>query len=361
MAVKFNFNYGTCGASQNNCLDRFGCPPGVCPDFTIRRHDTMPSLRVKVDECDGPLNIQGLVVEVNMWAKGKLKTALTTESTYFELADGIGFDQIMIGDIVVMDRVRGPEYMLVTAFDEDNKLIQVDRGYRSTTISNWKKGTGLRIFRIMNAPGQTEVIFEDIQNIDGTVEEDVLTEAYLVYDWKPEDTCLPGCYWLEFKVLKMKDLVLFLPGGNWIGPVHQDDEGNYYTGSEETDSRVPLSYDSVNDRYLISSKRWTGEFHLHSGTYFTGTDQTDGSLYLNRDDIPADPDQDFEDVAADEAFTMLSAQAVSVIPSFTPPEITEDWRTYFGCMLGEGVEWERKFPLHAEGFLVKITNSPSQE
>lgn len=360
MAVKFNFQNGSC-SSQEACVSEFGCPSDVCPDFVIRRHDTKPSFRVSVEECDGPLNLQGLVVEVSMWAKGRLKTAITTDSTYFGLADGIGFNQVMIGDIVVMDRVRGPEYMLITGFDEDNKLIQVERGYRSTTVSNWKKGTSLRIFRIMNAPGQTEIVLEDIQNIDGTVETEVLTEAYLVYDWIPEDTCLPGCYWLEFKVLKMKDLVLFLPGGHWTGPTFQDDEGNFFTGSEDTDGQVKLSYDSVNDRYLIPTNRWTGEFHLHSGTYFTGSEHTDGSLYLNRTDVPSDADVEFTDIASDESFTMLSMQSVSIIPSFTPSDIVDDWRAHFGCMLGEGVEWERKFPLHAEGFLIKIVNSPSRE
>lgn len=123
-----------------------GCPPNVCPDFVIRRHDTKPSFKVAVEDCDGPLDLQGLVVEVNMWALAKLKTALAVDDTYFRLADDIGFEQVMMGDIIIMERARNPEYMLVTGFDETNNLIRVERAYHGTTASNWKKGTLMGFF-----------------------------------------------------------------------------------------------------------------------------------------------------------------------------------------------------------------------
>ena len=195
----------SCGSQSNNCASKDGCPKGVCPDFTLKRHDTKPPLKVAVDTCEGALDVsnENLAVEVSMWAKGKLKTAITNSDTYFALADNIGFEQAMVGDIIVMDRARMPEHMLVTAFDEENKFIQVQRGYNGTSATSWKKGSALRIFRLMNSPGEIEIIMDDITQLDGSVLEDQIIDSFLVYEWQPNDTCLPGCYWLEFKLLML--------------------------------------------------------------------------------------------------------------------------------------------------------------
>jgi hypothetical protein len=278
------------------------------------------------------------------------------------LADNIGFNQIMIGDIIQMDRVRQPEYMLVTGFDEENHYVRVDRGYRGTTPGNWKKGNKMRIFRILNGTAETELVFEDITEPDGTTQKDVLTEAYLVYNWKAEDTCLPGCYWLEFKVLKMKDLVLWLPGGDWAGPVHQEADGFFYTGSIQTESSVRLSYDSVHDKYHLPSSAWTGDFNYFSGYYYTGVVINDGSVLLNRNDIPLTDGTSISSVpGAGPDDMMMMALATSVTPSFVDYPDSTLWNYYFGCVLGEGVEWERRFPVNHEGFLIKITNSFTPE
>lgn len=188
--------------TQDNCPDKYGCPPNVCPDFTIRRHDTKPEFKVAVEDCDGPIDLDSLILEANMWALAKLKKAITKTDTYFRLADDIGFNQVMMNDIIIMDRVRLPEHMLVTGFDETNKLIRVQRGYNGTIISDWPRGSKMRIFRILNAPATVEMVEQDIQNVDGTTSEDQLTDSMLVYEWTAEDTCLPGCYWMEFKLLK---------------------------------------------------------------------------------------------------------------------------------------------------------------
>lgn len=189
---------------NSGCPDRFGCPSNVCPDFSIKRHDTLPVFKVSVEDCDGPLDLEGddIVLEANMWANAKLKTLVSTTDTSFALADNIGFYQVMVNDIIIMDRIRLPEHMLVTAIDEDNKLIYVHRGYNGTNISQWAKGSSLRIFRMLNAPAVIEMVKEDITGPDGETQEDVLTATYLTYPWTAEDTCLPGCYWLEFKVFK---------------------------------------------------------------------------------------------------------------------------------------------------------------
>ena len=192
-----------CTSNTTGCVDQFNCSDAVCPDFKIRRNDNKPDFKVKVEDCDGPLDLTDLVLEASMWANGKLKTALASSTDYISLADNIGFNQIMIGDVIVMDRPRQTEHMLVTAFDEDNYFVQVQRGYHGTPAQNWKKGHPLKIIKFMNVQAATEMILEDIINLDGTTTADVLTSSFLVYNWQPNDTCLPGCYKLEFKLMKM--------------------------------------------------------------------------------------------------------------------------------------------------------------
>lgn len=188
------------------CIDKFGCFPNMGVDFCLKRHDTKPPFKVVVVDCDGPMDLTGLVLEVSMWAKAKFKKDFATTDTQFQVADNIGFEQAMVGDIIVVSgRIRAPEQMLVTGFDETNSYIQVTRGYHGTPIAAFKKGTAIKIFRVLNAPGITEMDLEDVQQIDGTVATNQITEARLVHEWAARDTCLPGCYFLEFKLIKMLD------------------------------------------------------------------------------------------------------------------------------------------------------------
>lgn len=357
MAIQFNNQTFDPFDCSQECLDKFGCPEGQQPDFQIRRHDTQPPFKVSVEDCEGPLDLRGLVVEVNMWAKAKLRDTIDETCDYFRLADNVGFDQVMVGDIIQMDRIRLPEQMLVTGFDEYNKLIRVERGYRGTQISKWKKGNSMRIFRVMNAPAATEMVFDDIQQVDGTVDEDVNTESFLVYEWQPEDTCLPGCYWVEFKLLKMKDVVYFLPGGNWVGEVHQHTDGCWYTGSIHTDSSVRLEFFQVDDSYMLPSTPWTGEIHFQSDMPFTGTVHNNGSVPLNMTGVP-EGSGNYSDSGIVSLDALSISLASNIIPSFTESGLTP---YYFGCILGEGVEWVQRFPVCGEGFLVKIENSPTAE
>ncbi len=188
---------------QSSCPDAFGCDPNVCPDFLIKRHSTKPAMEVSIKDCGQPIDLTDTVLEVSMWANAKLKSKITVDDTDFGLADNIGFQQISIGDIIVVDRVRSPEQMLVTGIDENNFLIRVQRGYNGTAINDYKKGTKLKSFRFLNAIGETEITLRDIEQEDGTVEKDVLSESKLIYSWGAADTCLPGCYNLEMKLLKM--------------------------------------------------------------------------------------------------------------------------------------------------------------
>jgi hypothetical protein len=348
MAVNVILKSGGC-SSQSSCLNTDGCPSDRCPDFVIRRHDTKPPLKISVEDCNGAFDLQGLVIEVNMWALAKLRDTIDENDTYFRLADNIGFNQIMVGDIIVFDRVRMPERMLVTAFDETNKIVKVQRGYHGTTSSDWTKGTSMRIFRVLNAQAESELVYEDITGVDGITTSDTLTESYLVYEWLPEDTCLPGCYWLEFKVLKMIDVVWYLPGGYWSGDVHQYIDDYFYTGTTQTDASVRLSYEQTVGKYYLPGVPWSGEVHLHSANYYTGLVHNDGSVLLNQTGIPSSDDTEYNEASLDLSL---------IVPSFTDESLTP---YYFGCLLGEGIEWVRRFPISSEGFLIKVIDTPTAE
>lgn len=191
-----------CSSNQTGCIDQYGCGD-VCPDFSIRRNDNKPAFKLKIEDCDGPMDLTGLVVEATMWAKAKLKAAITADSEYFSFADNIGFHQVMVGDIIVVDRPRLPEQMLVTAFDETNSLIKVQRGYHGTQAQVWKKGQPVRIMKFINAEAESEMLYQDVIQMDGTTAANQLMDSFFVYNWHENDTCLPGCYYLEFKLIKL--------------------------------------------------------------------------------------------------------------------------------------------------------------
>lgn len=352
MALQYNLKSGSCN-SQSSCLDTYGCPQNACPDFVIRRHDTRPALKVSIEDCDGPMDFRGLIIEANMWANAKIKKDLKDSDDYFQLADNIGFNQVMVGDIIIVDQVRNPEHMLVKGFDEHNKIIQVQRGYHGTPIGYFKKGTKIRIFRILNASALAEMVFEDVQTIEGTLQKDVIQSSYLVYEWQPSDTCLPGCYWLEFKVLKMIDVVWYLPGGHWVGSFFKHTDDYFYTGSVYSDASVRLSYDQVQDKYFLPRTPFDGEYHLHTDDqYYTGSVHEEGSVILIKNGIPSE-----NNIAYNEN-GQLGFHDISMIPSFTDDTLTP---ADFGCILGEGVEWVRRFPVSGEGFLIKVEFSPTTE
>lgn len=196
----YNSSNNICG----NSIDKFGCPSNQCPDFIIKRHDNMPPFKVEFDSCDDSLDLEDetLVVEASMWANAKLKKDITDSQDYIELMDGVGFYQVQIGDVILMNRVRGYEYLSVTGFDETNKRIYVTRGHASTLAQAWKKNTELKIFKFMNSAASISLVLEDVVSEDGTVERDKVTKRLLNYNFTASDTCLPGCYYLEFKIIK---------------------------------------------------------------------------------------------------------------------------------------------------------------
>lgn len=191
------------------CGSSGGCASNGCsrtPDFCIKRNDTRPSLKIAMTDCDGVVDLtdQNLILEANMWFEAKLKTTITNSSTVLVFADNIGFNQVLVGDIIIMDRPRDPEHMLVTDISESDKSITVQRAYNATVADSWSKGTTLRIFRFMDAPGEIESVFEQVEKVDGNSQEE-LVDTFLVFNWETSHTSLAGCYFLEFKILMVAD------------------------------------------------------------------------------------------------------------------------------------------------------------
>lgn len=197
---------------NSQCPDKFGCIPGVCPNFIIKRFDTLPPFRYSVTDDDGdPIDLTGLVLEANMWANASLRSAITATDTSIRLMGDIGFEQSLVDDIIIMSRVRSPEHMRITGFDEANKLVFVERGVNGTTPSAYARNTCLKIFRFISSPGETEMVYDDVQQVDGTILCDQLIESFLVYNWNVNDTCVPGCFHFEFKLLSIDPNSIVVP------------------------------------------------------------------------------------------------------------------------------------------------------
>lgn len=195
-----NFEVGV-GCTQNLQGCKGGSTCDSTPDFCIKRGDTRPSFKVSVEDCDGVVDLtdENLVLEASMWFKSKLKLAVSSSETTLSFADNIGFDQVSVGDLIILDMPRNPEQMLVSSINESSKTIQVQRGYNSTSTSAWPKGNLLRVFRFIDLPAKIESVFEEISSLDGSTSEQ-LVDTFMVLDWEPPHTSLAGCYLLEFRL-----------------------------------------------------------------------------------------------------------------------------------------------------------------
>lgn len=220
-----------CGSANSGCDNAGDCP--ATPDLCIKRHDTRPSLKVAMSDCDGPVDLteEGVVVEASMWFDAKLKSEISSSETEIKFADNIGFESVMVGDVISTSKSRSPEMMLVNAVDESSKTVVVSRGHEGTTPQVWAKGTHVSVFRFRDESAQVESVFEQVEGLDGTTSED-LVDTFLVFDWTTQHTSVPGCYWVEFKILKV------LPGAG--GPV------------VEWVKRVPLSSQGFMVRVIDS-------------------------------------------------------------------------------------------------------------
>lgn len=203
--------YMNCNNHNKLCVNQLGCVEGLCPDFLIRRYDTKPDYRVLIEDCNGPMDLTDLILEATMWANSKLKSGISSTDLSISLADNIGFNQISVGDVLTFNRVRNPEKVIVTSFDETNKLVNIERAYDGTVAQSWDRGTEIKIVKFMNSAAKIEMVYEDITELDGTIKEDVLQESYFVYEWPIGSTDLPGCYYLEFKLIKDNEWIRRFP------------------------------------------------------------------------------------------------------------------------------------------------------
>lgn len=188
--------------SNQTQYDCHGIPTN-CADFTIKRHDTRPPFKVDVTDCDQPINLTNLVIEASMWLNTKLKSNITTDTLTIQFADNIGFEQINLYTIIQVGTGRAFERMLVDSIDEESKTVTVFRAQMDTEAYNWKKGTAVRLLRFLNNQAFGEMEFQDVEQLDGNVLENQLIRSTLVYEWAPDDTCLAGKYFLEFKILEI--------------------------------------------------------------------------------------------------------------------------------------------------------------
>lgn len=187
---------------SNTVYDCHGIPAG-CADFTIKRHDTRPIFKVDITDCDEPIDLTDLIIEASLWCNAKLKTSITTISTTISFADNIGFEQINTDTIIQIGAGRAFERMLIQSIDEESKTVTVIRGQLDTQIYNWKKGAIIKLLRFLNNSAVGEIVYDNVEQMDGSIIEHQLIRSTLTYEWKPGDTCMTGKYFLELKILKM--------------------------------------------------------------------------------------------------------------------------------------------------------------
>jgi hypothetical protein len=170
-------------------------------DFIIKRNSTQPSLRLKVYDCDwSPIDLSKFEITASMWANAKLKKDISNSDFEILLADNVGLSAVVPGDVILLKSTGAHELVQVASIVDN--AIMVTRGYFETTPASWKKGTSIKIIKIMNSSATYDLVREDVIKLDGTKELNVLVESYLVYNWFVDDTRVPGEYYLEFKVIE---------------------------------------------------------------------------------------------------------------------------------------------------------------
>lgn len=173
-------------------------------DLIIKRNSTQPSVRYKIYDCDrSPIDLNGKEITASMWSNARLKKDI--DETDFEIVflDNKGLLTVVPDDILLFKSSSNHELMQVSSIV--NNTIMVTRGYFDTTPNIWKKGSSVKIIKIMNSSATYDLVKEDVMKLNGTVEKNVLVESYLVYNWFIDDTRVPGEYYFEFKVIEKNE------------------------------------------------------------------------------------------------------------------------------------------------------------
>lgn len=190
---------------QSTCINQYStCPDGVSPILCLKRYETRPSLKVSIEDCEGAMDLSegDFVLEVNMWFNTKLKHDIDEDQLEISFADNIGFYQVAENDFILIDHPRTPEYLLVKSFNETEKTIQVERSQKGTVAGSWKKGSSLKVFRVMQEDAEVELVYEDVVKEDGSSINE-LTDTVFVFNWTVNSTMLSGCFWLEYTLAKV--------------------------------------------------------------------------------------------------------------------------------------------------------------
>lgn len=367
------------------CGNRYGCggQSYSCPQFTIKQHDTRPSFKVDVTDCNAPIDLTNLVIEASMWANAKLKCNLTAETTVIQFADNIGFQQINYDTIIQAGDGRLFERMLIDKINDVDNTVTVFRGQMDTLAVPWKRGTTVKLLRFLNNAALGELVYGNIDEPDGTIINDALLVSLLIYDWKPSDTCMAGMYFLEFKIMKMTDIpmpcsgyvetVMAPPAGNRNlpplngmptfmpplgGAAYPWTSGNSGQGLDYS-INVPRVIPQVSCNTCISEEDYIKQIvHVR--------DEVVDNLPIPP--TPINPSQQTMGLAAGNTqFSYIPSTSVTSSgccggtgcwpPPWTPPVSHINYH----CGMGQDVEWVRRFPTNQPGFLIEIFPSPTAE
>jgi hypothetical protein len=363
---------------------RYNCygQPVNCPQFTIKQHDTRPSFKVEVTDCNAPIDLANLVIEASMWSNAKLKCNLTPDTTVIQFADNVGFQQLNYDTIIQVGDGRLFERMLIDQINDVESTITVFRGQMGTIAVPWKRGTQVKILRFLNNPAVGELVYGNIDQPDGTIINDALVASLLIYDWKPADTCMAGLYFLEFKIMKMTDVpmpcsgyietVMAPPAGN-INlpplngmPTFMPPAGGAALPWTSGNAGQALDY-SINVPFVIPQVSCnnciTEEEYIKQTVHVR--DEFVDNLPNPAEPINAAPQMS---MTGSDNYVVPYAPVAAVTASgccgggcWPPPWTPPVSHINYHCGMGQNVEWVRRFPTNQPGFLIEIFPSPTAE
>ena len=156
-------------------------------DHIIKRGDTVPAFIVPLSASDKE-DLEELAlplgVRVYLWFQSRLSAAISSIDSSISLLDNVGFDCVVVGDLVLfLDGSGGVnELARVTAIDVDNHTLTLSRGIDGG-VRDHEAQIPLNIFRIYRGVGEIN-----------------LREGTLTYYWTTSGTQTAGEYYFEFEV-----------------------------------------------------------------------------------------------------------------------------------------------------------------
>jgi hypothetical protein len=391
---------------MNSCIRTYGgvnpCNGGSVPqpDFTIKQHDTRPSFKAEITDCDAPIDLAELVIEASMWANAKLKCNISADETKIQFADNIGFQQLNYDTIIQVGEGRLFERMLIDQINDVDSTVTVFRGQMDTGSYPWKKGTPVKLMRFLNNPARGELVYGNIDQPDGTIINDVLVTSLLMYDWLPQDTCMAGVFYFEFKILKLgsvptpcsgsltvvpapivgnralpplNGMPTFMPPGGGAqtactsgGPV---DYSIYvppvrpYVSCDRCISAEQYFKENVSGNIVpsptVPPQYWPANYSPPlPGGYVT--EQVAQPVYMPHS-VPIPNVQNTGMVQTPYGNGLTPDYYSCCNGCWPPPWNPPVSQINYHCGMGPDVEWVRRFPTNKPGFVIEIYPSPTAE